>query len=134
MSKYLDRAKELRDDTSAHYNCNQATVLPFAEEAGLTEEQLLKIGTYFGSGMRMGSVCGAITGGLMVLGLCAGDDKELLNKYYKTLRERHDGSLNCADLLRKMKEEGIPQKQHCDGMVFECVKLVEELLAEKAAQ
>jgi len=133
MGKYLDRAKELRSDTSVHYNCNQATLMPFARDGGLTEEQAKDLGTYFGSGMRMGSVCGAITGGLMALGLLAGDDKELLNKYYKTLRERHDGRLNCADLLRKMKEEGIPQKQHCDGMVFECVELVEELLMEQQA-
>ena len=134
MSKYLDRANELRNCADVHYNCNQATLLAFAEETGLTEDQLLKIGTYFGSGMRMGSVCGAVTGGLMALGLLAGDDKELLNKYYKTLRDNHGGMLNCADLLRKMQEEGIPRKQHCDGMVYECVQLVEDLLKEKAGQ
>lgn len=132
MSKYLDRAKELRNDPEAHYNCNQATFLPFAADGGMTEEMAMKLGTYFGSGMRMGSVCGAITGGLMALGLNGADDKETLNKFYKRLRDNHGGSLNCADLLRKMKEEGIAQKDHCDGMVYECVQLVEELLAEKA--
>lgn len=130
MSDYLKRAEELRADTETHYNCNQATLLPFAEDE-IPEDQVMRLSTYFGSGMRMGSVCGAITGGLMALGLKGRGDGATLQKYYKTLRERH-GSLNCADLLRKAKEAGLPQKQHCDGMVFECVQLVEQLLEESA--
>ena len=129
MSDYLKRAEELRANTETHYNCNQATLLPFAEDE-IPEEQIMRLSTYFGSGMRMGSVCGAITGGLMALGLKGKGDGATLQKYYKTLRVRH-GSLNCADLLRKAKEAGLPQKQHCDGMVFECVQLVEELLKEE---
>ena len=129
MSDYLDRAKVLRADTETHYNCNQATLIPFAEDE-IPVDQIMRMNTYFGSGMRMGSVCGAITGGLMALGLKGKGDGATLQKYYKALREKH-GSLNCADLLRKAKEEGLPQKQHCDGMVFECVQLVEELLKEE---
>ena len=65
----LERARELRADTARHYNCCQSVVLPFAEELGLDEEAVLKLAEHFGSGMRRGSVCGAVTGGLMALGL-----------------------------------------------------------------
>ena len=61
----LERARELRADTARHYNCCQSVVLPFAEELGLDEEAVLKLAEHFGSGMRRGSVCGAVTGGLM---------------------------------------------------------------------
>ena len=68
----LERARELRADTTRHYNCCQSVVLPFAEELGLDEEAVLKLAEHFGSGMRRGSVCGAVTGGLMALGLTTG--------------------------------------------------------------
>ena len=41
MSKYLERARELRAIVTPHYNCGQSVVLPFAEDAGLTEAQAL---------------------------------------------------------------------------------------------
>ncbi|MGM9889438.1 MAG: C-GCAxxG-C-C family protein, partial [Floccifex porci] len=51
------------------FHCSQAVFAAFAEELGIVEEQALKIGACFGSGMRKGEVCGACTGALMVLGL-----------------------------------------------------------------
>ena len=33
-------------------------------------------------------------------------------------REKHQDT-NCAALLSKAKEEGIPRKEHCDSLVFE---------------
>ena len=35
MSKYMDRAKELRACQSPHYNCAQSVLLPFAPDAGM---------------------------------------------------------------------------------------------------
>ena len=39
--------------------------------------------------------------------------------------------LDCADLLRRNKELGGEKKPHCDGLVFECVSLVEKILREQ---
>lgn len=131
MSKYLDRAKELRAITQVHYNCAQSVIVPFAADAGLTEEAAMKVASNFGSGMKMASVCGAITGGLMVLGLFGVDDAKTVGTYYAKLKERHEGFLNCADLLRINKQKGQEKKPHCDAMVYECVELVEEILREQ---
>ena len=125
MSKFMDRARELRARTDVHYNCAQAVLVSFAPEAGLTEEQALGVAANFGSGMKMAATCGAITGGLMVLGCFGVENPRVIGSYYRTLRERHEGCLNCADLLRMNKERGGEKKPHCDGMVFE---LVEEIL------
>ena len=43
MSKYYDRAVELRAIIEPHYNCAQSVFLPFAEDAGLTEEMAYKV-------------------------------------------------------------------------------------------
>ena len=131
MSIYLEKAKELRAITEVHYNCAQSVIVPLAELAGLTEQQAYRTAANFGSGMKMAATCGAITGGLMVLGLCGVDDGQTINDYYTRLRSNHDGFLNCADLLRINKERGGAKKPHCDAMVYECVGIVEEILRER---
>ncbi|MBR3196540.1 MAG: C_GCAxxG_C_C family protein [Clostridia bacterium] len=128
MSEYLERAVQLRAIASPHYNCAQAVLIPFAEKAGADEETLFGVAMNFGGGMKRGSVCGAITGGLMALGLFGLDDKETVGTYYDTLKERHSGMTDCAELLKASVQNGIPRTEHCNGLVFECVTLVEELL------
>jgi hypothetical protein len=127
MSKYMDRAKELRAIETPHYNCGQSVVIPFAEDAGLTEEQAYGICANFGGGLKRGASCGAITGGLVVLGLFGIDNPA---EYYAALRESHEGLLDCAALLKKNKEMGGEKKPHCDALVYECVELTEKILKE----
>lgn len=132
MSKFLDRSRALRDDPNVHYNCAQGVFIPFAEEKGLSAEVANAIGSNFGAGMKMASVCGAITGGLMALGLYGVEDGPTINRYYKRLRENHDGLMDCKDLLQAYHQRGgTMKKPHCDDMVYECVRLVEEILTER---
>ena len=125
MSKYLDRAKQLRAVVSPHYNCGQSVVIPFAEDAGLTEQQAMGICANCGGGLKRAFACGATTGGLVVLGLFGIDNPAT---YYQALRASHDGMLDCADLLRRNKALGGEKKPHCDALVYECVTLVEQIL------
>ena len=52
MGKYLERAKELRNDPGVHYNCAQAVLAAFGPDAGLPEEAACRITANFGSGMN----------------------------------------------------------------------------------
>jgi C_GCAxxG_C_C family probable redox protein len=131
MSKYLEKAKELRAIVTPHYNCAQSVVLPFAADAGLTEQQAYQVAANFGAGMKMAGTCGAITGGLMVLGLFGVEDAATIGEYYRRLKENHQNYLDCANLLRMNKEAGREKKPHCDDMVYECVELVEEILRKQ---
>ena len=131
MSKFMDRAVELRAITEKHYNCAQAVMVPFADVLGMDEETLYKMGANFGGGMKMAATCGTVTGALMVMGLAGIDEVPELQKLYKTVKDKHDGYLNCVDLLRVMAEKGQQKKAHCDGMVFEMVETMEKLLREK---
>ena len=127
MSKYVDHARKLRAIEQPHYNCCQSVIVCFAEDCGITQEQAYALGAQFGGGMGRASACGAIIGGLMALGMLGAGDAGTRNEYYRILRENHQGCLDCADLLRINKEKGGEKKPHCDGMVYECVALVEEL-------
>lgn len=131
MSKFHDRAVECRSAETIHYNCAQATVIPFAKEAGVKEDMVNAIAANFGKGMKRAATCGAITGGLMILGMYGVSDPEIIQLYYDKIGEKHNGYLDCANLLRLNKEQGGEKKPHCDAMVYECVDIVESILKEQ---
>ncbi len=131
MSRFINRAEELRRIQEKHYNCAQAVFIPFAEEKGLSADAAYGIAMNFGSGMKMAGTCGAITGGLMALGLFGIDDPQTVAEYYQRFQEKHEGFLDCRNLLRISKEKGLRRGPHCDGLVLESVEIVEEILKEK---
>lgn len=130
MSQFLARAAELRAIVTPHYNCGQSVILPFAEALGIPEELALRFAANFGRGMKGGALCGAIAGGLVVLGLYGLDDPASTAAYYRRLREKHPESLDCTPLLTLNHQRGGERKPHCDAMVYECITVVEELLRE----
>ncbi len=75
----------------AGYNCAQSVLFAFGPDLGLDGETSLKLATGFGAGMgRRGEVCGAVTGGILALGLKYGrggrqDRQATEETYQKTL-------------------------------------------------
>ena len=135
MSKYVDlameRRKQLTPEGKPAWNCCQAVASVFAKDASYDEDSCMKAATFFRGGMQMGSVCGAITGGLLALGLSGVDDAAAVNEYYRKIRSNHDGMMNCKDLLRVNAEQGGEKMPHCNAMIRECIGYVEEILKEK---
>jgi len=92
------------------YNCAQSVLWAFAPRLGLDPDTALKIACGFGAGMgRREEVCGAVTGGIMVLGLKFGrgetKDRSATDETYAKTQElmrqfeaRH-GSCICRHLL-----------------------------------
>ena len=124
----MKRSHALRDDTTTHYNCAQAVLIPFAEKKGISAAQATAITANFGSGMRAGLTCGAITGGLMALGLYDAGDAETSAEFMRRMKDLHGGLSDCRDLLREEVHSPAEKKPHCDGMVYEAVEIVEEML------
>ena len=135
MSKYIDLAMERRSqmnpDGKPAWNCCQAVVSVFAQDAGYDEETCMKATTYFRGGMQMGSVCGAVTGSLMVLGLAGVDDPQAANEIIRNVRQNHQGLIECKDLLRVNAENGGEKMPHCNAMIRECIGYVEDILRAK---
>ncbi|MDP1990350.1 MAG: C-GCAxxG-C-C family protein [Syntrophales bacterium] len=92
------------------FSCSQAILSIYGPEFGLARETALKAGAALGAGMgRLGEVCGAVTGAMIVIGLKYGHteakDKETKTKTYDRVRDYGErfrslhGSLLCRDLL-----------------------------------
>ena len=92
------------------YNCAQSVFFAFCDDMGLDKDKALKIACGFGAGMgRKEEVCGAVTGGIMVIGAKYGrgendTQKETEIVYAKTreLMNRFSqkyGSFICRQLL-----------------------------------
>ena len=132
--------------------CSQAVLAAFAPECGLTEEQALKLGSCFGTGMRKGEVCGACSGALMVLGLLFGqhdcNDKESrmkINSVNDKMLERFaeiNGSYLCNNLLGcdVRTKDGINYARNnhlftefCPKMVASAVEVLESIMEEDQA-
>ena len=124
-----DRAVEIKHSKN---NCCQAVLLAFADELGMTEEQLRQLGSPFGLGMgAMEGTCGALVGAEMVLGLARSDGgqmrrdaSELLNRFVERC-----GAERCADL--KGRDTGVILCP-CDDCVRNATIEVERLLAEES--
>ncbi len=124
----MEHVRALRASRTPHYNCCQSVLVPFAKEMGMTEEQVFALGSHFGGGMKHGSTCGAVTGGLMALG-AAGKGEEAAAEFLRRFRE-DKGALTCAELLKASRDRGEQRKPHCDGMVFYVAEYLDKLFAE----
>ena len=134
MSKYTELAAKRRaligPDGRPLYNCAQAVVSVFARDAGYDEEAAVKAATYFRGGMQMGSVCGAVTGGLMALGFAGLNDAAISNTFIRKVKAGHSGMIDCRELLAASAARGEEKKAHCDTMICACVALAEEALRQ----
>lgn len=91
------------------YNCAQSILLTMFEHWNGENELIPKIATAFGGGIgRCGSVCGALTGGVMALGIKYGTNGPSLEKRLKVYKlaqkffkrfEKHHGSVLCRELI-----------------------------------
>ena len=108
----MERRSHFTTEGRPEYNCCQAVVSVFAKDAGFDEEACMKAATYFRGGMQMGSVCGAVTGSLLALGMAGVDDPQAANEIFRRVREKHDGLLECRELLRVNMEKGGEKMPH----------------------
>ena len=126
----LEKAKELRNATPMVHNCAQTIMEVYADDLGINKELANHLGCNFGGGMKCGSVCGAVTSGLMILGAKEIDSPAKVNQFIKTISNNHQGLINCADLLRENAKNGGQKKPHCDGMIQEVIELIDQMEKE----
>jgi hypothetical protein len=126
MNRHIEKAKELRSPEKC-YNCAETIMMAYADDLGLSETQAECLGCNFGGGMKCGGTCGAITGGLMVLGALGVSSPGAVGAFQRTIRDNHNGMTNCADLLRENALKGGEKKAHCDSMIMESIRLIDEL-------
>jgi C_GCAxxG_C_C family probable redox protein len=127
------------------YNCAQSVFFSFCDDLKLERDKALKIACGFGAGMgRNEEVCGAVTGGIMVIGATYGrgenDDRKATEVTYAKTKElmyqfaKKHGTYICRNLLNGCElstKEG--QKYYLENdlknkICRPCVQSVVELL------
>jgi C_GCAxxG_C_C family probable redox protein len=94
------------DRMAKGHSCAQAVCSALAEQMGVDYQTAVRVSSGFGGGMGLGSACGAVTGGIMAIGLkYGGPDRTAQMQAVKVVREFADRfraqhkSINCTDLI-----------------------------------
>ncbi len=101
-----DREEKTEMNTKAEKAlvCAQAVDCSFCEEAGVDEETMFRIAEGFGLGMGMTDMCGAMSGGLMDIGMENSVGKLTKADTYKNTREyaakfkKKNNTCDCSEL------------------------------------
>lgn len=141
----LERIRKIAEDyyRNGDFYCSEAVVKTIIDEFQIdVSEDVIKMASGFPVGMGgMGCTCGALTGGVMAIGLVYGrsqgkDPKvnkamELSAKLYQIFCERHKAS--CCKVLTRGMEKGSPEHmEQCIAFTGEMAYEAAKIIAENA--
>jgi C_GCAxxG_C_C family probable redox protein len=133
----------------AGYNCAQSVVYSFCDDLCFDKNTALKIACGFGAGMGLqGQICGAVSGGIMVLGTRYGrgehdEPRAMEMTYAKTAELLHrfavrQGTLLCRELIDGCDLSTVTGQKHfmekdllhqsCQPCVQSVVEILENLM------
>ena len=97
----LDERMDYAARRKKEMNCCQAVLVAFADKLGKAENDLLRLGSGFGSGMAtMEGTCGALVGAIMVSSLLSpeGEARNNSRAIMSRFKELCGGATICRDL------------------------------------
>jgi len=131
------------------FHCSEAVLIAMAEYMGVTSDLIPRVATGFGGGIAgSGSVCGALIGGVMAIGIKHGRNKvtqteadqktkSLARKFIREFK-KIAGSTFCYDITRcdfntlegkkKFVEDGVRRK--CQNLAGETVSALISLMKD----
>jgi C_GCAxxG_C_C family probable redox protein len=155
MKKQSSRFSEkARDYFKQDYNCAQSVLLAMQEYYGIRSNRLIpRIATAFGGGIgRRGSLCGALTGAIMAIGLKHGTDGTALvekEKAYEIALKFYDrfvkeyGSPFCRELigydltnpeeLERLRKSNV-REEKCSHFVENAVEMLIDLDVQRSPE
>ena len=141
----LEKIRKIAEDyyRNGDFYCSEAVVKTIIDEFQIdVSEDVIKMASGFPVGMGgMGCTCGALTGGVMAIGLVYGrsqgkDPKvnkamELSAKLYQIFCERHKVSC-CKVLTRGMEKGSSEHMEQCIAFTGEMAYEAAKIIAENA--
>ena len=143
----IEKQRTAEADHSGGMNCAQSVLKQFCPMDLQVIQSALKISSGFGGGMKMSSVCGALSGGIMALGLNLGSDdpkykgeieapvRDLISRFTEAM-----SYTDCQDIIgydvnipsqRELAiSQGIMEKQ-CALAINTAIQIVDEILKER---
>ena len=107
-------------------NCSQCLLAAFRDRAGLTVDQAVALGAGMGGGVRCGSICGAVSAPVMLLGTACPDPTD---RAAVTARD-------CRELLRSRELEPselaleLAGSDHCGRLIVTAAEILTDMLEE----
>ena len=134
----MSKGKHAAERMKAGWNCTQSVLGEFADGLGLDLDLADRVACGFGGGMGgTAGACGAVTGGIMVIGLVICDPASgkspsmqhidgSVQAFMRQFEKKH-GSTLCRDLLGcdLSTPEGLAEAQERGLFAERCPKLVE---------
>lgn len=144
MTTTLEKLQNAEIDHNKGLNCAQSVVKQFCPEEPQKLELALKISSGFGGGMKTGSVCGALSGGIMALGLTLGSQnpafkknveapvKELIRRFIEIMEHSNCQNIigynvNIPEQRELAISQGIMQRQ-CSLAINTAIEIVDEIV------
>ena len=124
----IEERKEYAAERKKEMNCCQAVLVAFADKLGKNEDELLRLGSGFGSGMAtMEGTCGALVGAGLVLGLVNKDKAKSMKQMRQIMTrfQERNGATQCKLL------KGVGTKvmlRACPDCVADAAEFLEEAL------
>ena len=130
----LDERMEYAAKRKKEMNCCQAVLVAFADRLGKSEEELLRLGSGFGSGMAtMEGTCGALVGAIMVSSLLSPDGEARSNS--RAIMSRFKDFCGGATICRDLKGIGTGKVLcSCEDCVRNAVRAVGEALKTRRVE
>lgn len=115
-----------------HYNCAETMLNGCDECFGLgLDRKARKMAEPFGKGMYVEKTCGALTGGLMALGVLFAQDKPTENSLMKEAArewvERFEARFDSLD-CKAIKEKHRHPQEKCAPVIMAAASLLEEIV------
>lgn len=141
----LEQIRKIAEDyyRNGDFYCSEAVVKTIIDEFQIdVSEDVIKMASGFPVGMGgMGCTCGALTGGVMAIGLVYGRSKgkdpkvnkamKLSAKLYQIFCERH--KVSCCKVLTRGMEKGSPEHmEQCIAFTGEMAYEAAKIIAENA--
>lgn len=119
------------------YNCSMAVLAGCVEVLGIAPAETINVAAGFGGGFgRSGCACGALTGGIMALGLKYGssdpETKAAMNEKVRTLYADFTNKFGspCCKHLNGDDFTSIEHRIRCTSFVRESASIAAKLIAE----
>ncbi len=140
--------KEIAEEFGKGFDCAAVVLSELAQDIGITKEEAYKISACFGAGMLQGSICGAVTGAFIAIGIKYGnykpndnDQKNLCfmkrQQFVDKFQKEFDGTIVCPTLIKldirkedeykKAQETGV-LTEVCPRFVKRAIEITKELL------
>lgn len=130
------------------YNCSQAVFMAFADKFDIDKTTAAALSTSFGGGIgRLREMCGAVSGGAMLLGLkyphLHPSDTSFKDKNYQIVQnfalefKKKIGSYNCDDILDIFSVQDTSntmtetKKLYAEKPCARCVRVAAELIEKE---